>query len=937
MTSNSDNDPTIVLPATTEWDDTGIAVTAGDQLAITANGSLYIGAIGVLLADTFTQDSSLNASEFVVNGSVAVAALTNYDQSPTATIVSPNITFSPTLGLGIDGVSGQYKQAGVQSVESFTAPFTVTATGVATSIDASVLQLGISTQDGGAGVSIAGGQEGLPTNTGFVYTSPSGAGTHWTDVGQLSSTVPTLNVPYTYTISVDASGTATVTVSSEGTTIGQGSTFVGTGPFYIVLSSGSGYFTSGNTNQAYWSSIQVTTGSPGVSSYQTPAGDPDTTTAAQAGSGGDFAAPGLVPWSLVGKIGPSGTPFEIGAGTTITAASSGDLYLSVNDNNFSDNSGDWNVSIQDTPPAPTISSVTWSWNTAQFPGQQTVVISGSGFGSSQLYAGDSYYLQIQDITSGWSAGWYHQFDNPSSGDLVGVDVTSWTDSQITISSFTGLLYGAGFTFQPGDQVQISVWNPQANQESLANPATTTVTVPAVPPQGQSSGQAADNQIEPSAAEAQVNSAVCYVYSPYEQSFASGVIIGPHTVLTAAHVLWGSAPGNAPGANTIEVYPGFPGTESGSIISPITGAYTVHYFEVNDQVDNAGTTEPTGEISSYDTQFDYAVIDFANSLTSYGSFAVEANYGGGTATMTGYPADADGMQTNTLVTISPDATYSTFDYGLLSATPSPGNSGGPLWILPSGSTTPTVVGIVSSGADAVELTPADLAQIDQWEADDSSLWASCFAQGTLIRAERGDVPVEVLRPGDLIHVVLDAKTMPVVWIGHRFVDCVHHPKPDLVWPIRIKGGAFGWGRPKRDLWLSPDHAIYMAGVLIPAKHLVNGSSIAQVPVDRATYYHIELSHHNVLLAEGLPTESYLDTGDRANFSNGGNSMRLFPDFSTRSCDIALLWEAMGCAPLVVVGPELEAVRKRVNALASRKRQPTKGRRVPPQGQCSRKIV
>ncbi len=77
----------------------------------------------------------------------------------------------------------------------------------------------------------------------------------------------------------------------------------------------------------------------------------------------------------------------------------------------------------------------------------------------------------------------------------------------------------------------------------------------------------------------------------------------------------------------------------------------------------------------------------------------------------------------------------------------------------------------------------------------------------------------------------------------------------------------------------------------------------------TYYHVELPAHGVLLAEGLPAESYLDTGDRTNFANGGGPIALHPDFASR------VWEAEGCAPLVVTGPVLDATRRWVNALSA----------------------
>ncbi len=211
-----------------------------------------------LLFDYFTGDSSLNSMLFAINGSAATAALTNFDANPTATIVTPSVTFSPSLGLGIGARAGRYQQGGIQSVQAFTPPFTVTAQGSASSIDAGVLQLAISTQDGGTGVGLDGGIGGLAATTGFNYTSPSGAGTHWDEKGQLSAAAPTLNQYYTLAIRVDASGAATASVSTGGSRLGAATISVGSGPFYVVLSEGSGAFSSGNGNQANWSSMSVT-------------------------------------------------------------------------------------------------------------------------------------------------------------------------------------------------------------------------------------------------------------------------------------------------------------------------------------------------------------------------------------------------------------------------------------------------------------------------------------------------------------------------------------------------------------------------------------------------------------------------------------------------------------------------------------------------------
>jgi hypothetical protein len=193
--------------------------------------------------------------------------------------------------------------------------------------------------------------------------------------------------------------------------------------------------------------------------------------------------------------------------------------------------------------------------------------------------------------------------------------------------------------------------------------------------------------------------------------------------------------------------------------------------------------------------------------------------------------------------------------------------------------------------------------------------SCFASGTHIATPRGGVPIEELIVGDDVNAHFsDSGRATVQWIGHRHVDCRQHPEPRRVWPVRVNGGAFG-AAPCRDLWLSPDHAVLVGDVLIPIKHLVNGNTIEQIPVNEVTYYHIELPRHDVLLAEGLPAESYLDTGDRSNFAHGDKPIRLFPDFSTRSVDTSALWETRGCAPLIQCGSKLDAARRLVNSLAS----------------------
>jgi hypothetical protein len=179
-------------------------------------------------------------------------------------------------------------------------------------------------------------------------------------------------------------------------------------------------------------------------------------------------------------------------------------------------------------------------------------------------------------------------------------------------------------------------------------------------------------------------------------------------------------------------------------------------------------------------------------------------------------------------------------------------------------------------------------------------APCFAAGARIRTAHGETAVEELRCGDAVRLASGALA-PVQWLGHLRIDCRRHPAPREVWPVRIAAGAFGDGMPRRDLRLSPDHAVYVDGVLIPIRYLVNGTTIAQEAADEVGYWHVELDRHDVILAEGLPCESYLDTGNRGAFANGGPAVQMHPDFALG------VWKVKACAPLVRDGAELEAAR------------------------------
>jgi hypothetical protein len=182
-------------------------------------------------------------------------------------------------------------------------------------------------------------------------------------------------------------------------------------------------------------------------------------------------------------------------------------------------------------------------------------------------------------------------------------------------------------------------------------------------------------------------------------------------------------------------------------------------------------------------------------------------------------------------------------------------------------------------------------------------APCFAAGTRILTPRGAVAVERLRQGDLVLTVSGGRER-IRWIGYRDVDCRRHINRERVLPIRIAAHAFGEDRPRRPLLLSPDHSVFVEGVLIPVRFLVNGSTIRQTDADTVSYFHIELDRHEVVLADGLPVETYLETGGRKAFANAAGAMQLHPDFAPVEARVAMIWQALGYAQLLGRNGEYE---------------------------------
>ncbi len=143
---------------------------------------------------------------------------------------------------------------------------------------------------------------------------------------------------------------------------------------------------------------------------------------------------------------------------------------------------------------------------------------------------------------------------------------------------------------------------------------------------------------------------------------------------------------------------------------------------------------------------------------------------------------------------------------------------------------------------------------------------CFYPGTMLATETGEIAVEDVVAGTMLKTAA-GEILPVRWLGWSEVSTVF-ADPLKMLPIRIKAGALADGVPARDLLVSPDHALFLDGILVQAGALVNCTSILREPnvPQNFRYYHVELASHELLLAEACAAESFVDNIDRMNFHN-----------------------------------------------------------------------
>ncbi len=349
-----------------------------------------------------------------------------------------------------------------------------------------------------------------------------------------------------------------------------------------------------------------------------------------------------------------------------------------------------------------------------------------------------------------------------------------------------------------------------------------------------------------------------------------------------------------------------------------------------EVDAGGTLIGFGTISGIFTNSGSILasggaLTFADAFTGPGTLGVED---GGTLTFDGSFGGTGPVQVGGLVRLASITGGETFDFTGPGATLALGAETGSSTLAAFGqgdaldflnqpglavSSSGNALTVTSSGADVAVfgLTAQPAGATYQVVADGmggtsvQATSAACFCHGTRIDTPQGGIEVERLAIGALVRTQ-GGEAKPILWIGRRsYVGRFLAANPK-VQPIRFRANSLRPGVPQRDLLVSPEHAMLLDGVFIPARVLVNGSSIATVRItDRVDYVHIELDGHDIVYAEGAETETFIDDDSRFMFHNASDYAALYPSGRERG-DYR--------APRLESGYQVEAVRQRLALMA-----------------------
>ena len=185
---------------------------------------------------------------------------------------------------------------------------------------------------------------------------------------------------------------------------------------------------------------------------------------------------------------------------------------------------------------------------------------------------------------------------------------------------------------------------------------------------------------------------------------------------------------------------------------------------------------------------------------------------------------------------------------------------------------------------------------------------CFLKGTKIRTTEGERKIENLAVGDLLPTLFGG-VRPIQWVaryGYKKSDPAK-PWAGYARPVRIARSALARGVPHADLLVASWHALFIDGVLVPARDLINGTTItlyAADEFDELQFFHIKLEAHDVIYAEGAQCETLLTVSETA--SNFAEYYRMYGAPNA---------EDVSCAPLLYYKGRRGQIKSRLRSAIS----------------------
>ena len=360
----------------------------------------------------------------------------------------------------------------------------------------------------------------------------------------------------------------------------------------------------------------------------------------------------------------------------------------------------------------------------------------------------------------------------------------------------------------------------------------------------------------------------YTTSPSDAMFFAETDASGATIYSGQNYLW-----NWDASLAASVDGTFVGSQI--ISSTSTGdawSLTVNLADPLNTAGSLGAILPAGE----------QILYYGNSVDAFGAFVQAGPTGNGAGSLYSPDMGATIITPTITFTGSGSASLETVLHGL-SVNMSLGTSG-------------DYVAVQFHLTDVTASTSTDFVQF---------VGSPCYVPGTRLAVPAGEADIASLAIGDRV-MTATGVARAIKWIGRRaYTAAVIAANPHLR-AVTIRADAIAPGMPHRDLMVSPMHALYIDDVFVPAAALVNGVSILRhddlAPV---SYIHIELDQHDVVFAEGLPAETFVDDASRQMFDNADEFYELY------GADTAV---AAFAAPRIEEGVQLEAIRRRIAARA-----------------------